>query len=193
VETPVCVAVLSAGRSRQTQLAGLLPFILMLLIDMFTSPLVGMWSIVIRISVCLLTYLKNHMSKIHKIFCMFVFEDRGLVLLCPQWNTLITPCTSVIVDDVMFSHNQATGYASQHIWCLSQATINWRVVAGRASGVKMREVGRWLVRMECCPAGLLVKSTVCSCVVTMFLMLTKWEFVKTARQSDWLSQSILSL
>jgi len=33
--------------------------------------------------------------------------------------------------------NQATGYASQHIWCLSQATIYWESAAGRASGVKM--------------------------------------------------------
>ena len=31
--------------------------------------------------------------------------------------------------------NQATGYASQHIWCLSQARIIGRVMAGRASGI----------------------------------------------------------
>jgi len=34
-------------------------------------------------------------------------------------------------------NNQATGYASQHIWCLSQVRINWEVVPGRASGIKM--------------------------------------------------------
>jgi len=28
-------------------------------------------------------------------------------------------------------------YAIQHTWCLSQARINWRVAAGRASGIKM--------------------------------------------------------
>jgi len=32
---------------------------------------------------------------------------------------------------------QATGYASQHIWCLSQARINWEGVPGRASDIKM--------------------------------------------------------
>jgi len=36
---------------------------------------------------------------------------------------------------------KATGYASQHIWRLSQARINWRVAAGRASGVKTGDEG----------------------------------------------------
>jgi len=46
---------------------------------------------------------------------------------------------------------QATGYASQHIWCMSQARLNWGVVVpGRASGVKMvgmAEMGHQLVWM----------------------------------------------
>jgi len=33
--------------------------------------------------------------------------------------------------------NQATGYASQHIWCLSQARINLEGCARKASGIKM--------------------------------------------------------
>ena len=47
----------------------------------------------------------------------------------------VSDCLVVDVDDV----NQATGYANQHIWCLSQARRNWEgwVAAGRASGVKM--------------------------------------------------------
>jgi len=43
-----------------------------------------------------------------------------------------------------------SGYASQHIWCLSQARINSRVVPGRASSIKWWEwqrLGRQLVRM----------------------------------------------
>ena len=36
---------------------------------------------------------------------------------------------------------KATGYASQHIWRLSQARINWRVAAGRASGIKTGDEG----------------------------------------------------
>ena len=47
----------------------------------------------------------------------------------------------------------STGYASQHIWCLSQAS--GRVAAGRASGIKMggmMEVGHWLFWMEWHPA-----------------------------------------
>jgi len=42
--------------------------------------------------------------------------------------------------------NHATGYASQHIWRLSQATIKWedgRVAAGKASVVKMGDNGGW--------------------------------------------------
>jgi len=35
---------------------------------------------------------------------------------------------------------QATGYASQHIWYLSQAGINWEGCARKASGVKMVEM-----------------------------------------------------
>jgi len=36
-----------------------------------------------------------------------------------------------------------SGYASQHIWCLSQARINGMVLSGRAFGVKMVEMVRW--------------------------------------------------
>ena len=41
-------------------------------------------------------------------------------------------CTLLTVEN-----NQATGYASQHIWCLSQAMINWEGCDRRASSVKM--------------------------------------------------------
>jgi len=30
--------------------------------------------------------------------------------------------------------NQATGYTSEHIWCLSQARINWEGCDRKASG-----------------------------------------------------------
>jgi len=57
------------------------------------------------------------------------------VCLSLQWN-------SGNIFILIIRYNQATGYASQHIWCLSQARINF--VAGRASGVKMGEWWRWI-------------------------------------------------
>ena len=39
--------------------------------------------------------------------------------------------------------NQATGYASQHIWCLYQARINWEGCVRRASCIKMVGWQRW--------------------------------------------------
>jgi len=41
--------------------------------------------------------------------------------------------------------NHATGYASQHISCLSQARIKWEVAAGRVSGVKVGDDGGGLL------------------------------------------------
>jgi len=55
--------------------------------------------------------------------------------------------------------NQATGYAIAHIWCLSQARINWEGCCRKGIRHKnggMREVGRWLVWMEWRPVGLSV-------------------------------------
>jgi len=53
-------------------------------------------------------------------------------------------------------HNQATGYASQHIWCLSPARINSESCSRKGIRHKnggMVEVGHWLVRMEWRPVG----------------------------------------
>ena len=60
-----------------------------------------MWRIATSVSVCLLAYLRNHMSKLHEIFCINC--GRGLVLLWRQCNMLRI---SGFVDDVLFSHNQ---------------------------------------------------------------------------------------
>ena len=52
---------------------------------------------------------------------------------------------------MLLSLNQATGYASHHIWCLSQARINWKgcVRKGiRHKKVGMAEMGHQLVWME---------------------------------------------
>jgi len=51
--------------------------------------------------------------------------------------------------------NQASGYASQHIWCLFQARITWEGCGSKGIWRKnggMTELGRWLVWMEWCPA-----------------------------------------
>ena len=53
--------------------------------------------------------------------------------------TLITSST------ISLSLNQATGYASQHIWCLSQARIKWEGCSRKGIRHKdggMMEVGR---------------------------------------------------
>jgi len=50
-----------------------------------------------------------------------------------------------------FSKSQTTGYAIQHILCLSQARINWEVCGRKAIRRKnggLMEVAYWLVRME---------------------------------------------
>jgi len=39
----------------------------------------------------------------------------------------------------ILSFNQATGYASQHIWCLSQARINWKGCARK--GIRHKNGG----------------------------------------------------
>ena len=42
-----------------------------------------------------------------------------------QAFSISLPSTSVIISESVFVYMQATGYASQHIWCLSQTRINW--------------------------------------------------------------------
>ena len=42
---------------------------------------------------------------------------------------------------LLLCKTQATVYASQHIWCLPEARINWEGAAERASGVKMGDDG----------------------------------------------------
>jgi len=57
------------------------------------------------------------------------------------------------------TRNQATRYASQHIWCLFQARINWEGCSSkgiRRNNGGMMEVGHWLVQIEWCPSGWLV-------------------------------------
>jgi len=39
-----------------------------------------------------------------------------------MWHTYVAHNTVYLV----LHKNQSTGYASQHIWCLSQARINWQ-------------------------------------------------------------------
>jgi len=48
-------------------------------------------------SVCILAYLKHHMSKLDKIFCSYLWPWLG--------PPLMTLCTSGFVEEIMFSHN----------------------------------------------------------------------------------------
>jgi len=59
------------------------------------------------VSICMLAYLKKHMSKFHKF--LYVTSGHGSVL--PKCNTLFT---SVFVDDVMFAHNGPNDMGLQH-------------------------------------------------------------------------------
>jgi len=43
---------------------------------------------------------------------------------------------------ILCGFKQATGYASQHIWCLSQARINWEGCARKGIGRKNGGDGR---------------------------------------------------
>jgi len=83
-----------------------------------TSRLVGMRNIAISVSVCKLmsvtcdvcplTYLKNHMSKLHEIFC---HGNRGRSSVLLWWHCSMS-CTSGFVDDVTFSRNGVDGVQS---------------------------------------------------------------------------------
>jgi len=67
------------------------------------------------------------------------------------WITLLNSVIIVVVVVV----NHATGYASQHIWCLSQCKIKWEGCCRKGSRYKnggMMEMGHWLVRMEWHPS-----------------------------------------
>jgi len=52
--------------------------------------------------------------------------------------------------------NHATGYASQHVWCLSQDRTKWKGCGRKGISHKnggMIKVGRWLVQMQWHPSG----------------------------------------
>jgi len=73
--------------------------------------------------------------------CMLSF------ILCTYFNVnLSVACrySYSLLFSLLPSHlvcNQATGYASQLIWCLSQARINWEDCGRKASCVKMGDEG----------------------------------------------------
>jgi len=55
--------------------------------------------------------------------------------------------------EIICSPLMAAGYASHHIWCLSQARINWedcgrKGIWHKNGEVKVKEVGHWLVWIE---------------------------------------------
>lgn len=52
-------------------------------------------------SVCLLTCLKNNMTKLHDVFCTCYLQSWWLG---PSPTTMQCLCTSGLVDDIMFSH-----------------------------------------------------------------------------------------
>jgi len=67
--------------------------------------------------------------------------------LPPPSQTPPQPPLLLIIYFLRLLHvNQATGYASQHIWCLSQARINWEHCGrnGMAFSIKMAGRRRWV-------------------------------------------------
>ena len=61
----------------------------------------------VRLSVCLLAYLRNHMSKFHQIFCAYY--------PCPWLGFPLTSIDDVLpfCDNVVSSHDEASGPESK--------------------------------------------------------------------------------
>jgi len=79
-------------------------------------------SVSVCVSVCLLAYLKNHMSEFHEIFSAIVIRGRGSFLLCRPRRML---CTPGFVDDVTFSHNGGNRQQSSPTLCFVEFA-RWR-------------------------------------------------------------------
>ena len=83
------------------------------------------------------------------------------ILICFQlrfktlFNTLQDDHTLTVL--LLRQINHATGYASQHIWCLSQARIKWEGCGMKGIQRKnrgMMAVGHWLVPTDYDPKAL---------------------------------------
>jgi len=63
-------------------------------------------------------------------------EERNSMIIL--WSALLHRAT-INIKTTWFTFNiyKATGYASEHIWCLYQAKIKWDGCSRKASGIKM--------------------------------------------------------
>ena len=73
--------------------------------------------------------ISGHMFKPSSIFGWWIHEMAGLTL--GGWWIYLSP--------ICCTKHQATGYASQHNWCLSQARINWEGCVRK--GIRRKMVG----------------------------------------------------
>jgi len=72
----------------------------------------------------------------------FCLSDIGLLRLSRKEKKPLNGCSSVVVLALLIWNawvHMSTGYASQHIWCLSQAMINWEACARK--GIRHKNGG----------------------------------------------------
>ena len=102
-----------------------------------------------------------------KNFCNAAEQSSALQLGTPKSLIIVKTCFLFVDISVIYDYsfccvvtgNKATGCASQHVWCMPQAMINWEGYGRKGIWRKnggMMEVGRWLVRIEWRPSGLSV-------------------------------------
>jgi len=114
------------------------------------------------------THENRDRDRLYDIRCMLHTQ----YVDCPQSKVSVTgninqPSTAIsqkywFYATTIFGHiartddNHTTGYASQHIWCLSQARIKWEGCGRKGIRRKnggMTEMGHWLVWMKWRPVG----------------------------------------
>ena len=113
-----------------------------------TLPVVGEWSIVTSVSVCLSVSIPSKLHVQSLPISVHVTYGRGSVLL---WRRSDTLCTSGFMDDVMFAHN-GQGPDLQNILRLSydnaKVTINLRRTSNSQNILQWMESFSW-VRFTC--------------------------------------------
>ena len=75
--------------------------------------------------------------------CCFLSELQWPLCIFHKHNIWYESQIQGIISTAFCVLNQATGYASQHIWCLSQARINWHSCSRKGIWYKNGGWGRW--------------------------------------------------
>jgi len=102
--------------------------------SLYFDPQQGYEVLRVCMSVCLFCRIseKNHISKVHEVFCTHVNLGRGLVLLWWQCSYFMY---SGFVNDVMFLHNGADGPESKTTQCFV-GFVMWRHQSASSPSVR---------------------------------------------------------